>query len=442
MQYGMSGKGFPGPRSQELLKEREEHIPRGVSYTLPVFVEQTKGALIKDVDGNVFIDFACGIGVTNFGHNHPKVVAAVKEQAEQLLHTCFMVAMYEPYLAAARRLNAITPGDFPKKTAFFNSGAEAVENAVKIARRYTKRTGIVSLECAFHGRTLMTMTLTSKVKPYKLGFGPFAPDVYKIPSPYCYRCRFGMTFPDCELYCARYLEQFFALESPAESIAAIIAEPVQGEGGFIVPPRDYFKVLQEICRKHGILLILDEIQSGFFRTGYRFAGEYFGVAPDMITMAKSLAAGMPLSAVTGRAEVMEAVGPGEIGGTYSGNPVSCAAARAALELMDEEDFASSAARVAEATRNRLLAMQEKFPIIGDVRGLGCMQAMELVKDRKTKEPAPDQLKAVMAGCHQKGLLVISAGVFSNVLRLLMPVNISDELLHQGLDILEEGFAGL
>lgn len=440
--FGMSGKGFPGPRSQELMKERDQHVPPGISYTLPVFIEEASGALIKDVDGNVFIDFAGGIGVCNFGHCHPKVVKAVQDQAQKYLHTCFMVAMYEPYVGVARRLNELTPGDGPKKTALFNSGAEAVENAVKIARRYTKKTGIVALENAFHGRTLMTMTLTSKVRPYKYGFGPFAPEVYKIPSPYCYRCKFGLSYPGCNIECARYLEHFFIVECPAENVAAVIAEPVQGEGGFLVPPKEYFKVLQDICRRHGVLLIIDEIQSGFYRTGYRFAIEHFGIVPDIITTAKSIAAGLPLSAVTGRAEIMDVAGPGEIGGTYGGNPLSCVAACTVMDLMEEENMGQRSRQVGEMARKRFEEMKEKYEIIGDIRGLGPMIALELVKDRVTKEPAADETKALAQKCHEKGALVITAGILGNVVRVLMPVVITDEQLNYGLDVIEESLKEL
>ncbi|HSW35002.1 MAG TPA: 4-aminobutyrate--2-oxoglutarate transaminase [Candidatus Limnocylindrales bacterium] len=432
--------GVPGPKSQELMKVRDENVPRGISYVLPAFVKEARGAVIVDVDGNEFIDFVSGIGVVNFGHNHPAVVEAIKVQAEKYLHTCFMVAMYEPYVELARKLNQFTPGDFPKKTALFNSGAEAVENAVKIARRFTKKTAIVSLECAFHGRTLMAMSLTSKVKPYKYGFGPFAPDTYKIPAPYCYRCRFNLTYPACDLRCARYLHDFFAVECTADNVAAIIAEPVQGEGGFIVPPPDYYKVLHEICHRHDVLLILDEIQSGFYRTGGPFASNHYGVAPDLMVMAKSLAGGMPLSALTGRADVMDAVGPGEIGGTYGGNPVACAAALAVLEIADREDLGRKAVETGAVTVTRLKQMQQKFALIGEQRGLGAMQAIELVKDRITKEPAPEAAKSIVKRCSGKGLMILTAGIFSNVIRLLMPVNIPIELLNRGLDILEAAIA--
>jgi 4-aminobutyrate aminotransferase / (S)-3-amino-2-methylpropionate transaminase / 5-aminovalerate transaminase len=439
-QAGANVSHQPGPKSQELLKLRDQHVARGISYVLPVFVQEAKGAVIKDVDGNEYLDFTTGIGVTNFGHNHPEVVDAIKKQADQFLHTCFMVTMYEPYVRLAAGLNNLTPGNFAKKTAFFNSGAEAVENAVKLARRYTKKTAMVSLECAFHGRTLMTMTLTSKVKPYKYGFGPFAPDVYKIPAAYCYRCRFGLSYPSCNLQCARYLEHFFAVECTADNVAAVIAEPVQGEGGFIVPPDDYFKVLHEICRKNEVLLIVDEIQSGFYRTGNSLASFHYGIEPDLITMAKSLAGGVPISALTGRAEVMDAAGPGEIGGTYGGNPVGCAAALAVLEAAEKEKLAEKAVKTGQMTAERLDQMAAKYSIIGEHRGLGAMRALELVKDRETKVPDPDGAKAIVKRCHENGLIIITAGIYSNVIRLLMPVNIPADQLNKGLDILEEAIA--
>jgi 4-aminobutyrate aminotransferase / (S)-3-amino-2-methylpropionate transaminase / 5-aminovalerate transaminase len=430
----------PGPNSLELMKVRDENVARGISYVMPVFVKEAKGATLTDVDGNEFIDFATGIGVTNFGNSYPAVVEAIKNQADQYLHTCFMVTMYEPYVRLAEKLNQIVPGNFKKKTAFFNSGAEAVENAVKLSRRYTRKTAIISLENAFHGRTLLTMSLTSKVKPYKYGFGPFASDIYKIPSAYCYRCRFGMTYPSCDLHCARYLEQYLAVELSPDNVAALIAEPVQGEGGFIVPPQDYFKVLHEICKKHGIVLIIDEIQSGFYRTGKAFASEHYGIEPDLITMAKSLAGGVPISALTGRAEIMDAAGPGEIGGTYGGNPIGCAAGLAVIESVEKDNIEVKAKATADAAAARLDAMAEKYALIGEHRGLGAMRAIELVKDQKTKEPAADEAKAIVKRCHEKGLIIITAGIFGNVIRFLMPVNIPPDQLTRGLDILEEAIA--
>ena len=426
----------PGPKSLEILEQRQKFVPRGISYSTQIFVKEAKGAVITDVDGNQFIDFAGGIGVNNAGHCHEKVVKAAKDQIDHFIHTSFNVAQYEQYVKLAEKLDEITPGDFPKKTMFANSGAEAVENAVKIARKYTGRTGIIALECAFHGRTLLAMSLTSKVKPYKYGFGPFAGDVYKIPSAYCYRCYYGLSYPACEMQCLKNLERFFVAECPADQVAALIAEPVQGEGGFIVPPPEYLPGLQQICEKNGILFILDEIQSGFGRTGKLFAAEHFGLEPDLMAIAKSLAAGFPLSAVTGRAEVMDAPAPGEIGGTYGGNPVACAAALQVIEIMKEEGLPERANWIGSVMMERLRAMQEKYPVIGDVRGLGAMTAIELVNDRKTKEPAKEITSRLAAECCKRGLIFLSAGIYSNVLRFLMPLVITEEELDQATDILE------
>lgn len=430
----------PGPISTQLLELKQKNVPKGIGNLVPFLIEEGSGALIKDVDGNVFIDFSSGIGTNNLGHAHPEIVAALKAQVDKFTHTCFMVVMYESYIRLAEKLNQLAPGSFTKKTMFFNSGAEAVENAVKVARRYTKRSGIVSLECGYHGRTLLTMTLTSKVRPYKFGYGPFAPEIYKMPAPYCYRCRFGLTYPNCDLACANYLEKFFIMECPAENIAAIIVEPVQGEGGFIVPPPGYLQALRSLCDKYGILLIADEIQTGFGRTGKLFAVEHSGVAPDIITVAKSMAAGIPVSGVIGRAEIMDVPEPGEVGGTYGGNPLGCVAALKVLEVLENEDLYGKAATLGNKLMNRFKEMQEKYKIIGEVRGLGAMVAMELVKDRKTKEPAVAETKAIIQECYKNGLIVLSAGVFSNVVRTLMPLVITDEQLSMGLDILEAAVA--
>ncbi len=431
---------LPGPKSKALLERRQKNIPRGISSTAPIAVEEAHGALLKDVDGNVFIDFAGGIGVLNVGHTAEEVVKAVQEQASKVMHTCFQVAMYEPYIQLAEKLNAITPGNYPKKTMFFNSGAEAVENAVKIARRYTNRPGIISLECAFHGRTLMAMSLTSKVRPYKVGFGPFAPETYKIPSPYCYRCRFGLEHPSCSLACARYLKHFFAVEVEPEKIAALIVEPLQGEGGFIYPPEGYLEELQKILKEYGILLIIDEVQSGFARTGKMFCSQHSNIEPDIITMAKSMAGGMPLSAVTGRAEIMDAAGPGEVGTTYGGNPMSCAAALKAIEIMEKEELPAKAEQIGKIMMEAFKEMQKRYPLIGDVRGKGAMVAFELVKDRASKEPAPEAAKIITQECYQKGLIAISAGIYSNVMRFLTPLVITKEQLDTALKILEEAVA--
>ncbi len=438
---GISMKtAVPGPKAAEILSRKENNVARGLSSVMPTFITEGKGALLKDVDGNVFIDFSSGIGVTNVGHAPQEVVDAIKDQADKFLHTCFMVAMYEPLVALAEKLNAITPGDFPKKTYFVNSGAEAVENAVKIARRATGRTGIVSLECAFHGRTLLAMTLTSKVKPYKYKFGPFAPEVYKAPSPYCYRCTFGKKYGECGLECLKHFERLLITETSPDNVAAVIVEPIQGEGGFIVPPKEYLQGVKELTEKHGILFIADEVQTGFCRTGEMFAISHSGIVPDIIIMAKGLAAGMPLSAVTGRAEVMDAPDKGEIGGTYSGNPLSTAASLKAIELMEAPGFLERAREVGQIAFDRFKAMQEKYHIIGDVRGQGAMVAMEFVKDRDTKEPLP--VAPILAEAHQKGLVLISAGIYGNVIRVLMPLVITNEQLAEGLNIIEEAVANV
>ena len=430
---------IPGPKSRELLALKEKYVSRGPATTALVFAEEAKGVLVRDIDGNVFIDFASGIGVVNVGHSPREVVSAVQEQSEKFIHTCFHVVMYEPYVRLAEKLAKLTPGGFPKKTILINSGAEAVENAVKLSRKYTGRTGIVSLECAFHGRTLMAMTLTSKVKPYKFGFGPFAPDVYKIPSAYCYRCYYRSSYPGCDMACVDGLERFFVAEHPAENIAAVMIEPVQGEGGFIVQPPEFMRRIKDICEKNDIVFIADEVQTGFARTGKFFAVEHARVTPDLITMSKSLAAGLPLSAVTGRAEILDAPNPGEVGGTFGGNPVSCAAALEAIKLIEENELAQRAEVIGGKISGRLKEMQEKYPVIGDVRGLGAMVAVELVKDRGTKEPDKETTGRIVAHCWKNGLLALSAGIYSNVIRILCPLVITDELLEAGLNILEDAF---
>lgn len=397
---------------------------------------------MTDVDGRDYIDFAGGIGVNNVGHSHPKVVAAIKDQAEKFIHTCFHVGMYDSYGELASRLNALVPGDFPKMTMFANSGAEAVENAVKVARYATKRPAIIAFENGFHGRTLLTMSLTSKVKPYKFGFGPFAPEVYRIPYAYCYRCPFGLKYPNCNTCCADYLEDFFITNVAAESTAAVIAEPIQGEGGFITPPPEYFPKLQDICKKHGILLIIDEVQAGAGRTGKFLATEHWDFTPDIVTQAKSLAGGMPLSAVTGRKEFMEIPHIGGLGGTYSGNPVSCRAALAVLDVLFEDKLLDRAKELGDILLKRFNEMQGKYEIIGDVRGKGPMLALELVKDRETKTPATEETKKLTQMCYEKGLVLLSCGNFGNVIRTLMPFVITEEQLDKGLSIMEESLESL
>lgn len=421
---------------------RNRVVAKGHASGSACYVEKGAGAMLYDVEGKAYIDFAAGISVMNVGHSHPRVVDAIKDQAEKLTHSCFMVMPYEPAVNLADRLCRIVPGDFEKAVLLLNSGAEAVENAVKLARYYTKRPAIIAFENAFHGRTLLTMSLTSKVKPYKFGFGPFAPEIYHMPFAYCYRCPFGLAYPRCGIACADYLEDFFITHVSPEHTAAVIAEPVQGEGGFIAPPPEYFPKLKTICEKYGILFIADEIQSGMGRTGAMFAMEHCGVEADLTTVAKSLAAGMPLSAVVGKKTIMDAVHTGGIGGTYGGNPVACRAALAVLDIFETENLLERAQALGKTIRQRLEEFKSKFEIVGDVRGVGPMLALELVKDRETKAPAPEEAKALVTYCFQKGLLLLACGTYGNVIRLLMPLVITSEQLEKGLAIMEEGFAAL
>jgi 4-aminobutyrate aminotransferase/(S)-3-amino-2-methylpropionate transaminase len=398
--------------------------------------------MIRAIDGKEYIDFAGGIGVMTVGHSHPKVVAAIKDQAEKFTHTCFMVVPYESAVILAEKLCRIAPGTAPKSTLFVNSGAEAVENAVKIARYFTKRQAIIALEHGYHGRTQLAMTLTSKVNPFKLGFGPFAPEVYHIPAPYCYRCSFGLRYPGCNVACADYLNDFLKNQVGAECTAAVIAEPLLGEGGFITPPPEYFTKLTGICRANGIVFIADEIQAGSGRTGKMFAIEHFGVEPDMITLAKGFAAGMPLSAVIGKREMMNSVHPGGLGGTYGANPVACRAALAVMDIFGEENLLQKAQLLGKKIRERLTGWQSRFEMIGDVRGLGPMLAIELVKDRETKKPAAEEASALVKYCIDHGVVILICGTFNNVIRFLPPLVITDQELNKGLSVVEEAFASL
>jgi 4-aminobutyrate aminotransferase / (S)-3-amino-2-methylpropionate transaminase / 5-aminovalerate transaminase len=426
--------------NDSLVTERNKHIPQGPFNTHPIFAAKAKGALIIDVEGKEYIDFAGGIGVNNIGHCDEEVVKAIKDQVEKYIHTCFHVVMYEPYVELAKKLNEITPGSFPKKTLFANSGAEAVENAIKIARHATGRPATIAFADAFHGRTLLALSLTSKMKPYKFGFGPYAPEVYRMPYAYCYRCAFGLEYPSCELSCAYYLREFFATHISAEHVAALIAEPVLGEGGFVVPPKEYFKILQKICQDNGILFIADEVQTGFGRTAKMFAIEHYEVVPDIIVMAKSMAGGMPLSAITGKTEVMDHPQLGGLGGTFSGNPVACRAALVVLEQFEKKKLLTRGEEIGNKVMKRFKEFYEKYPVVGDVRGLGAMVGMELVVDRQTKEPATALTKQLVARCREKGLLMISAGTYSNIIRPLMPLVITEAQLEKGLSILEESLA--
>src|SRR5947209_12793771 len=428
---------IPGAKSQELMARRQQFVARGVGATMSVFAAKAEGAIIEDVDGNRFIDFAGGIGTMNIGHTRPEVTQAIIGQAQKFTHTCFSVMMYEPYVDLAERIVKITPGDFPKKALFFNSGAEAVENAVKIARYATGRPAIITFDNAFHGRTLMTMTMTAKVNPYKYRFGPYAPEVYRAPFPYAYRM--NMTPQEASEYCIQELERMFIGDVAPDQVAAVVIEPVQGEGGFMVAPPGFLRALKAVCEKYGILFVADEIQSGICRTGEMFAVEHEGIEPDLLIMAKSMGAGMPISGVVGRAEIMDAPAPGTLGGTYSGNPVACAAALAVLDLFEKEDYAARSREIGQIVTDRFLNLQEQFPTVGDVRGLGGMVAMELVKDRTTKEPDSHAASDVLAAAHRRGLVLIKAGIYDNVLRVLVPLCVTDEQLKQGLDIFEEAF---
>ncbi|HWO96370.1 MAG TPA: 4-aminobutyrate--2-oxoglutarate transaminase [Bacillus sp. (in: firmicutes)] len=428
---------IPGPKSRDLLERRQRVVPKGISNNCPAFVKKAQGACVEDVDGNLYIDFAGAIGTLNVGHSHPRVVWALQEQVSHFIHTGFNVMMYESYIELAEKLIELAPGDFPKQAAFFNSGAEAVENAVKIARKYTKRQGIISFTRGFHGRTFMTMTMTSKVKPYKYGFGPFAPEVYKAPYPYVYRRPEGMSEEQYSAFVIEQFEQFLLSEVAPETVAAVVMEPVQGEGGFIIPDQAFVKRVHEICREHGILFVADEIQTGFARTGKYFAIDHFGIEPDLITISKSMGAGVPISGVIGRKEIMDAADPGELGGTYSGSPLGCRAALAVLDIIETEGLNERAEQIGKRVREKMEQMANRFEQIGDIRGLGAMCAMEIVKDRDSKTPDKETVGKIVKAANERGLLLLSAGIFGNVLRILMPLTITNEQLEEGLTILEE-----
>ena len=429
---------IPGPKSKALADRRLQAVPRGLAHATPVYVAKAEDAVLEDVDGNRYIDFAGGIGCNNVGHRRPSVLSAIRDQLERFLHTCVQVTPYESYVRLAERMNELTPGKFPKKTLFVNSGAEAIENAVKIARAHTGRSGIIAFEDAFHGRTMMTLALTSKTHPYKAGFAPFPGDVYRIPYAYCYRCSYSLTYPSCDLFCARHLEDTFKRVVASEDVAAVIAEPVLGEGGFVAPPPDYFRVLMDICHKHGVLFIADEVQTGFGRTGALFASEHYGIEPDIFVTAKSLGGGLPLAAITGRAEIMDAPQPGGLGGTFGGNPLSCAAALAVLDAFENENenLSTRANELGSQFQRRAREWQRRWPMIGDVRGLGAMQAMELVQSAETRLPAPDETKQIVQYCYEHGLIILSAGSYSNVIRALMPLVITDSQMDEALAVLE------
>ena len=431
---------IPGPRSQALMKRRDAAVVRGTFHATPVFVAKAEGAVVEDVDGNCFIDLAGGIGCLNTGHRAPGVVEAVRRQLDRFLHTSFNVLPYESYIAVCEKLNVLTPGKGPKKSILVNTGAEAVENAIKIARCYTKRHAVICFEDAFHGRTYMAMAATSKTHPYKAGFEPFPTEVYRIPYAYCFRCSYSLTYPSCEVFCARHIEDTFKRVVAAESVAAVIVEPILGEGGFVTPPPEFYPTLGDICRKHGILLIADEVQTGFGRTGAMFACEQLGLEPDLVAMAKSLTGGLPMGAVTGRAEIMDAPGVGQLGGTFAGNPLACEAALAVLEIIEKDDLCARANLLGERFRKRALKWQAQWELVGDVRGLGAMQALELIRSKAAREPADEETKQVSQYCYEHGVVTITAGSYSNVIRLLMPLVITDAQFDEAMDVLEAALA--
>ena len=431
---------IPGPKSRAWVARRQVASARGAGYLTPLAVTSARGATVIDADGNHLLDFAGGIGALAVGHNEERVVAALRHQAETLIHMCAIVASYEPFVMLAEKLNQITPGAFAKKTVLLNSGAEAMEAAVKIARAYTGRAGIIVFEGAYHGRTNLTMSMTSKYALFKRGFGPFAPEIYRLPFPNPYRRPEALSEEEYIQYAITQLEQALIAQVDPSAVAAVVIEPVQGEGGFIPTPPRFLQSLRALCDEHGMMLVLDEVQCGFGRTGALFACEHYDITADLLVMAKSLAAGMPLAAVTGRAEVMDAPHPGGLGGTYSGNPLACAAALAAVEQIETPEFLARAGAVGERLRAGLQALKARYPIVGDLRGLGPMLVLELVEDATSKTPAPELTDEISAAALRRGLIIIRAGLFSNCLRFLPPLNISDAQIDEGLAALSAAFA--
>jgi len=430
---------IPGPASRALMARRVAAVPRGVAHSVPVFAASADGARVTDVDGNVFLDFAGGIGVMNVGHSAPPVVAALHEQVERFTHVGFSVLPYESYISLAERLTRLSPGAFPKKALLVNSGAEAIENAIKIARCATGRPGVLCFEDGFHGRTLLALSITSKVTPYKVGYAPFISDVLRVPYAYCYRCAYRAEFPACRFACVDEIEQHLKRHADPHSLAALVVEPVLGEGGFVVPPIGYLSELAALCRRYGIILIADEVQTGFGRTGRLFACEHEGVEPDLLVTAKSLAAGMPLAAVIGRAELMDRPIEGGLGGTYAGNPLACAAAHAVLDMFESGELLLRAEAIGARIEAHARDWAQACPIIGDIRRRGAMVGIELVKDRVTREPAKPETQAIIASACGQGVILIAAGTYGNVVRFLAPLTITDEELDEGLAILAQCF---
>jgi 4-aminobutyrate aminotransferase/(S)-3-amino-2-methylpropionate transaminase len=426
---------IPGPRSKEILERKERAVADPLSVYLPIVIAEGHGGTITDVDGNTFIDFTGGVGCLNVGHSHPRVVEAAQEQLSRFSHTDFTIIPYEVYVELAERLIALTPISAPAKAAFFNAGAEAIENAIKFARSYTKRQAVIAFEGGFHGRTLLALSLTSKTHPYKAGLGPFSSEVYRVPYPNAYRG------PSAEEALAA-LERAFLTEVAPENVAAIVIEPVLGEGGFVVAPPEFLGGIRRLCDEHGIVLVVDEVQTGFGRTGKMWGIEHSGVEPDLMTVAKSIAAGLPLSGVIGRAEIMDAPADSAIGGTYVGNPVAQAAALAILDVFDDEGLVERAAEIGDRIRSRMLSWQESHEAIGDVRGLGMMLAIELVGDRETKEPAPELATAVVEAAAERGLLLLKSGIYSNCIRVLAPLVLTEGELDEALAAWEEALSSV
>lgn len=429
---------IPGPKSQELQQRKLASVSTGVSTGLPIYVEAGAGGILRDVDGNQLIDFGSGIAVTTVGNGNQRVIDAVSKQIADFTHTCFMVTPYEEYVQVCEELDKRTPGDHEKRSALFNSGAEAVENAVKVARHFTGKDGIVAFDHAYHGRTNLTLAMTAKNMPYKHKFGPFASELYRVPMAYPYRWPGGPEH--CEAEAFYYITDQIHAQIGEENTAAVIIEPIQGEGGFIVPPPGFLPALAQWCRDKGILFIADEVQSGFCRSGDWFAVDHEQVVPDIVVTAKGIAGGMPLSGITGRADIMDTIHPGGLGGTYGGNPVACAAALASIETMEEDDLCGRAKAIEAILYERLGRIAEKYEQVGEVRGRGAMIAMELVTNRESKEPAAALTGAINKACHERGLVTLTCGTLGNVFRFLPPLTIGDDLLHDGMDILEEAFS--
>jgi 4-aminobutyrate aminotransferase / (S)-3-amino-2-methylpropionate transaminase / 5-aminovalerate transaminase len=421
---------IPGPKSKAILERKERVVAEPLSVVFPIVIAEAHGATLTDVDGNTFIDFTGGVGCLNVGHSNAEVVAAAQEQLTRFSHTDFTIVPYEPYVTLAERLCELVPVHRPAKAAFFNAGTEAIENAIKFARSHTKRAAVIAFEGGFHGRTLLALSLTSKTHPYKAGLGPFAPEVYRVPFPNEYR---GPSATEA----LEALERALVTQVAAENVAAIVIEPVQGEGGFVVAPQEFLQAVRRICDDNGIVLVVDEVQTGFGRTGRMWGIEHYGVEPDVVILAKSMAAGLPLSAVVGRAEIMDAPGDSAIGGTYVGNPVAQAAALAVLDVFEEEGLSERAAAIGETVRSRMQSWQERWETIGDVRGLGAMLAIELVHDRETKSPAPEIATAIVQAAADRGLLLLKSGIYANCIRVLTPLVVSDAELDEALAVWEQ-----